>query len=249
MIVCIITDVHSNWEALQAVDAAAFRLAPERVICLGDLVGYNADPDACMEWASSRVSDVIRGNHDKAVSGLLPLDWFNPVARQAALWTRKAMSPDTLSRLTVLPGGPQEPVPGVVMCHGTPMDEDRYMIEKGSIGESFAFMESRHKGARVCFFGHTHVPMIVRKKAGGRKAETLSVDEETVLEEGWTYLINPGSVGQPRDGNPGATFGILDTKTWSYRMHRVAYDAGETRRKIAAAGLPPQLALRLEGGW
>lgn len=249
MIICVISDIHANWEALQAVSAVLDGFHPDSTICLGDLVGYNADPDACVRDLAARTSVVIRGNHDKAVTGLLPLDWFNPVAREAALWTRERAQADTLSRVAALPQWPVEASEGVLICHGTPMDEDRYMIEKGSIEESFDFLFEMHPDVRVCFFGHTHIPMIARKERGGRKAVMDCVDGQVFLSKGWTYLINPGSVGQPRDGNPGATFGILDTKKWSYRMYRVPYDSAETRRKIAAAGLPRQLALRLEGGW
>ncbi len=249
MVFCIISDIHANLEALSAVLDAVAKLPVDEILCLGDLVGYNADPGACAEEVLSRAAATVRGNHDKAASRLLSLEWFNSVAKEALLWTRASLPEETLERIAELPEGPEEPVEGVLICHGTPMDEDRYMVDSASIGESFRFLKRNHPGARVCFHGHTHAPLIARMNSVGGKVVLMPPEEEVSLEEGARYLINPGSVGQPRDGNPQASFGILDTERWIYRTIRVAYAIRESQRKILEAGLPRELARRLEEGW
>jgi diadenosine tetraphosphatase ApaH/serine/threonine PP2A family protein phosphatase len=122
------------------------------------------------------------------------------------------------------------------------------MIDFESIMASYRFLEEKYTGIRCCFHGHTHYPLVVARRTGRRKPDVVHAQEEITLERGCTWLINPGSVGQPRDGNPHASFGILDTDGWVYRNLRVAYDVGETQRKIREAGLPPELAWRLAEG-
>ena len=196
----------------------------------------------------------MRGNHDKACAGLLSTEWFNPVAREAVLWTRRTAQPRTLQSLERLPAGPVEAADGFVLCHGTPFDEDVYMVEPGAIAGSARWMQER-QGARVCFHGHTHTPFACRlgtprgeETSIRRRAGRAAPGGEIVLEPGSVYLINPGSVGQPRDGNSLASFGILDTARSVYRTCRVPYDVQETQRKILAAGLPRELAWRLPQG-
>jgi predicted phosphodiesterase len=249
MICCIISDIHANWEALSAVLGEIDSLPVDSLFCLGDLVGYNADPDLCVSKVVSGAAFIVRGNHDKAVAGILSMEWFNPVARTAATWTRKSARSDTLDKVALLPMGPREAGEGVLLCHGAPMDEDRYIMDGTSIGESFEFLAGEYPGIRVCFHGHTHVPFTARMRKRARKTEILTTEGEIELEKDSIYLINPGSVGQPRDGNPWASFGILDTGRGIYKTLRVAYDTSRTGRKITAAGLPRELARRLEEGW
>jgi len=248
MICAIVSDIHGNREALDAVMASIAALPVSAVYCLGDLVGYNPDPNDCVLPMLGRLAAVVRGNHDKAVAGLLSLEWFNPVAKEAALWTRRAASSETIAALKSLPEGPVEADDGILLCHGTPMDEDAYMIDFESIIASYRFLDEKYAGIRCCFHGHTHYPLVVERRRGQRKPSIVRSTEHIVLERGVTWLINPGSVGQPRDGNPSASFGILDTDGGVYRNLRVAYDVGETQRKIRRAGLPPQLAWRLAEG-
>ena len=250
MVVAIISDIHSNKEALDAVLAQIDSQGIETILCLGDVVGYNADPDACMGVVRSRAADIIRGNHDKAVAGFLDLEWFNPAARAAALWTRSRVRPEVLEQIRGLPPGPRTfgPEGSILLCHGTPYDEDAYLMDAGSIEESFRTLDEGHRAARFCLLGHTHVPMVVSRRRGSPRPQVFRGREAVPLEEGTLYLINPGSVGQPRDGIALASFGILDTDTMTYRNVRVQYDMKETQRKILEAGLPSSLAYRLEQG-
>ncbi len=249
MTCALISDIHANKEALDAVLARIDRLGVETIFCLGDLVGYNADPDACVRTVMARASEVIRGNHDKAAAGFLDLDWFNTQARAAALWTRATVSPETLEIVRRLPEGPRMAENGtILLCHGTPYDEDAYLLDAGSVEESFRCLESKHPRARFCFLGHTHLPTMVLKKTGSSRPQVLKWRETVDLQPAGVYLINPGSVGQPRDGIALASFGILDTSRMIYSNLRIAYDVQETQRKILHAGLPPGLAQRLAEG-
>ncbi len=248
MIIAILSDIHGNREALEAVLAAVDSRSARAIWCLGDLVGYNPDPDFCVDEVLRREAVVVRGNHDKAVAGLLSLEWFNPTAKEAVVWTRRASQPGTLDKLAKLPEGPVEAGGGVLLCHGTPMDEDRYMVERGAIADALRWMRGGGRAARICFHGHTHLPFACSLRDGASRPETLGTEGKIGLEPGRIYLINPGSVGQPRDGIPLASFGILDTDRSSYVTLRVAYDVGETRRKILEAGLPRELAWRLGEG-
>ena len=249
MLTAVISDIHANLEALRAVLAELERRGVNKVLCLGDLVGYNADPEACVDEVLSRAELTVRGNHDKAVAFMQSLEWFNPAAREAVLWTRRQVAPQVLERLGALPEGPKAGADGILLCHGTPMDEDRYMIDAATIAESFQFLAERLPEVSVCFHGHTHVPLVARMAMGAKKPALLPRAAEVALEQGATYLINPGSVGQPRDGNPLASFGIFDSEERIYRAIRVPYHVAETQRKIAEAGLPAELGLRLAKGW
>ena len=248
MVCAIVSDIHSNHEALAAVLGAIENLPVDVVYCLGDLVGYNADPDACVETILPRAKAVVRGNHDKAVAGLLNLDWFNHSASEAVLWTRRNARAKTLEEVKKLPQGPREVEEGILLCHGTPYDEDAYLMDIGTIAESYRCLDQSHPKTRFCLHGHTHYPQVVVRRVERKKPEVLQRQEETRLEPGATYLINPGSVGQPRDGIALASFGILDTIRLVYRNLRVSYGVQETQRKVLQAGLPPELARRLAEG-
>lgn len=249
MIVAVISDIHSNKEALDVVLAEIDRIGVDTVLCLGDIVGYNADPDACVDLVMSRAAEVVRGNHDKAVAGFLNLEWFNPSARAAALWTRTTVRPDTLETVRHLVQGPRETAEGaILLCHGTPYDEDAYMVDTRSIEESYDFIDAEHPDSRFCFFGHTHVPFIVTRRKGARRPQVVPWRETVELDPDAVSLINPGSVGQPRDGIALASFGILDTDGMTYRNIRARYPVQETQRKVLQAGLPPGLAQRLAEG-
>jgi len=240
----VISDVHSNHEALTAVLGAAREQGVESFLFLGDLVGYNADPDACADTLSGLpLAGSVRGNHDKAVSGLMDLSWFNHWARTAALWTRGHAAPRTMAQITALACGPASVGEGSLICHGAPMDEDAYIPSQEDPGDCIRFLEREFPAIHVCFFGHTHV-------AGGWSStgRLLDCGSGIILEPDRRYLINPGSVGQPRDGNPRASFGILDTGRGTYRNLRIAYDVETVQRKVLAAGLPRELADRLARG-
>ncbi|HVO38838.1 MAG TPA: metallophosphoesterase family protein [Spirochaetia bacterium] len=248
MTCAIISDIHSNLEALEAVLTAIAGFGVDAVYCLGDIVGYGPNPNECTKAALDRCDAVVRGNHDKAVAGLMPMDWFNTVAREGALWNRRNASAETLAAIRGLPAGPLDVGEGILLCHGTPMDEDRYLVDAQAIEESYAVLDREHPGVRFCFNGHSHYPVVVARRASPARPSILRGADRVKIEAGATYLINPGSVGQPRDGNPHASFGILETSRRVYRNLRVAYGVQETQRKIIAAGLPDELAWRLAEG-
>jgi predicted phosphodiesterase len=244
--IAVLSDVHANLEALSAVLREVDLAEPDVVVSLGDLVGYNADPEACVASVLDRAAVSVRGNHDKAVAGLMGLDWFNPVAAEAARWTRRAIGEDALGRLARLPAGPVAMDGGVLLCHGTPYDEDEYLVSEGAVEESFLALERDRPAVRFCLHGHTHASVAVELRGGKRRRICGS---PVRLEASARYLLNPGSVGQPRDGNPRASFGILDTSLGTWRVVRVPYDVAGAQGKIAAARLPAELALRLAEGW
>jgi len=241
----ILSDVHANWEALQAVVADA-RGAWDRAICCGDLVGYGADPDVVTAWVRQNVPEVIRGNHDKACAGLEDLDWFNPVARASAIWTADVMDPRNVDWLRALPEGPAT-VDGFEIAHGSPLDEDEYVVTEQDAEQLRPYIESG-----TCFFGHTHLQggflchrngvMRLPRPAAGSKSEIVHLEADTV------YLINPGSVGQPRDNDPRAAYALWDSEQRLVTFRRVAYDVPAAQEKILRAGLPELLAFRLASG-
>ncbi len=241
----ILTDIHANWEALEAVvgDAGG---EYDRILCCGDLIGYGADPNPVVEWVRENCAAVVRGNHDKACTGLDDLEWFNPIAREAALWTMKALAPENAGYARALPQGPLA-VNGFQLVHGSAADEDEYVLAPGEAEMAFAYMETR-----VEFFGHTHVQggfvwnhsrvEILPHVAPRKPRLPLEIDPTCA------YMINPGSVGQPRDGDPRAAYAMYDSESGIVTYRRTVYDLAEAQKKIRAAGLPPILADRLAAG-
>ena len=259
MTYAVLSDIHGNLEALQAVEASLDAL-PVRIdayLLLGDLVGYNADPAACLERGLAIADHCVRGNHDKVVAGIASDRDFNDVARAAALHHRRMLSTADLERLRDIPQGPVQAAPGIVLCHGSPQDEDLYLFDAYDARESFQTLSDGFPESDVCFFGHTHVPVVVqqqRPKRPGRAVRTpvrgvaLASGDSLPLDAASRYLINPGSVGQPRDGNPHAAFGVFDAERKRYTQYRVPYPVEVTQRKIRALGLPERLADRLAVG-
>ncbi len=240
----VISDVHSNLPALTAVFRAVQRKRFDLLICLGDLVGYGGQPNQVLERVRQfRARKVlIRGNHDRVAAGG-DAAGFNHAARIAALWTRERLTPENRAFLRTLPAGPL--VHGeVTLFHGTPADEDDYLFTPKSAAEAFAAV-----GTRVTLFGHTHLPSAFRKRGDGAAEGDLVRKERSIqLEPDSRYLLNPGSVGQPRDRNPASAFGILDLEKNVFRFRRVEYDISATQKAIRAAGLPEILADRLAAG-
>lgn len=241
----ILSDIHANWHALEAVLAHAGK-GYDSIVCLGDIVGYNAEPARVTAWVQAHCSSVIRGNHDKVVAGIDDLEWFNPIARSAALWTREHLGPEDLAYLRNLAQGPTL-LGDFALCHGSPRDEDEYLPGPEEAAEVFP-----HLDLPVTFFGHTHLQggFFQRHRRVGRIAAVPSDLEEAVLEldPDDLYLINPGSVGQPRDGDPRAAYAIFDTGRQTVSLRRVRYPVEKTAAEINAAGLPDALALRLFRG-
>ncbi len=241
----ILSDLHGNWEALEAVTRETGGRW-DQAICCGDLVGYGADPNLVVDWVRAHCAVVVRGNHDKACTGQDDLEWFNPVARAAALWTQRHLTPENAAYTTGLPKGPI-PVGGFLVLHGSPFDEDEYVLAADEAAQAFGYMETQ-----LAFFGHTHVQggfiwNHSRVETIGRVSARPS-GERMAIDPDCAYLINPGSVGQPRDGDPRAAYVLYDAEAHELSYERSAYDVETAQKKIREAGLPPILADRLALG-
>jgi predicted phosphodiesterase len=236
----ILSDVHSNREALEAVVRDARGLY-DQILCLGDIVGYGADPNFTAEWMCTHSVTSIRGNHDKLCVGLDAPEVYNAAARASAVWTRQALAPANAAYLSNLPRGPLR-VGDFDLVHGSPADEDEYVIHAGD-----AAMVRDLLDASVTFFGHTHVQggFLYARRAIKRIAPEGGVLE---LERDYRYLLNPGSVGQPRDMNPKAAYAIYTPENRTVEFRRAKYDIATAAQKILDAGLPNVLAVRLYEG-
>lgn len=239
----ILSDIHGNLEALDAVLTDARGLY-DTVLCLGDLVGYGADPNAICDSMRDRAAAVVRGNHDRAAAGTESLEWFNAAAQASAIWTRKVLTEKNLTWLQSLPQGPlriEEPRGQFLLVHGSPADEDEYLVETAD-----ARMLSGELEQRLTLFGHTHIQGGFLLAGGS--AGTIRPSHALQIEPDYYYLINPGSVGQPRDGDPRAAYAIYSMEDQTVEYRRVSYDIHSAAQKIREAGLPGILASRLYSG-
>jgi predicted phosphodiesterase len=241
----ILSDIHSNREALGAVLAFVRRKPWDKAVCLGDLVGYGANPNQTVDLVRTlRPLVAVRGNHDKVCSGIEEGELFNRMALEAAMWTRKKLTRSNLQWLKGLPEGPVVVDNEFAICHGTPIDEDAYIF-----GEIEALNVFRNTEFPVCFFGHSHFPVIFALSPDAiTTILTVAPSFRFKLRPGTRYLVNPGSVGQPRDGNPLASFALYDSESRTVTVHRIPYRVRETQQKILKAGLPRPLADRLAIG-
>ena len=242
----VLSDIHSNLEALDAVLRASAQRY-DAVLVLGDLVGYGADPNAVVERVRG-LNPVasVRGNHDKVAAGLNNAEDFNPMAKSAARWTREALTPSTFEYLRDLPIGPQLVGDMIEICHGSPLDEDLYVVGDSDAAQSIAVARTP-----ICLFGHTHVALSARmdgQRRLGISAPQGHPEFPVAIDADSKYLINPGSVGQPRDGDARAAYAIVDLDRKTVTLHRVAYPIEAAQKKIVDAGLPPMLAYRLGMG-
>jgi diadenosine tetraphosphatase ApaH/serine/threonine PP2A family protein phosphatase len=237
MRIALLSDIHSNLEALEAVLAESDALGANAVYCLGDVVGYGASPNECVERIRERASLCLAGNHDHAAVDLLDAEGFNEDARRAVSWTAHALSPENAAYLRSLPLTQRSR--DVLYVHAAPsepgawdyilrLDDARYEFEQAQV--------------RLCFFGHTHRQVAYEQRDGH---VGLVSRLEFAADDGARYLVNVGSVGQPRDGDPRAAFTIYDEERETVRFLRVAYDIQKAAQRIAAAGLPDLLAYRL----
>jgi predicted phosphodiesterase len=239
----IVSDMHGNWDALQTVLSRVSSESFDRWLVLGDLVGYGASPNEVVE-AVREAGDLalaIRGNHDKVAAGLEDGSSFNELALAAARWTARQLTAENLEYVRGLTKGPVQVEEEVIICHGSPLDEDEYVLSTGEAVQIFA------GGApRVSFFGHTHVPSLFTQGDGEVEATVLRGDNLVIeLEPDFRYLINPGSVGQPRDADPRAAYMIFDSREMRVEWWRVEYPVGRAQDRILEAGLPTLLADRL----
>jgi diadenosine tetraphosphatase ApaH/serine/threonine PP2A family protein phosphatase len=247
----IFTDVHSNFEALKAVALALKSEKIDRLIFLGDAVGYGADPNDCCRIIREMAHVALVGNHDAALTGRLPMDWFVDYAREAIEWTEKVINPSHREWLSTRPFFHREE--GIGFCHGSPVDPERfgYVIDINEVFEIWNWMEDQ--GIPMVFVGHAHIGLAFRHNhsRAGKKDEIKifnfnGVESSPVrLDPECTWVINVGAVGQPRDGDPRAVYAVFDTETWIYEVQRVKYDIKSASGRIEKAGLPSILSERL----
>jgi len=246
----ILSDIHANWEALSAVINHARRKKYEKVLFLGDAVGYGASPNAVINWLRGLGSSVIsvRGNHDRVCSGIDSGEYFNRYALQSVHWTAGRLEEKNRKLLQELPEGPTIIEEDLAICHGAPFDEDAYIFSGREALEGFETLPQQ-----TVFFGHTHIPSVFVLDGGtdpqGLEVRLLSGERQRIdLVDSKRYMINPGSVGQPRDRDPRAAYGIFDSGIRRFYHYRVPYAADDARRKIVRVGLPPMLGDRLLHG-
>jgi diadenosine tetraphosphatase ApaH/serine/threonine PP2A family protein phosphatase len=242
----VLTDIHANLEALDACVNDARDRGYDRTIVLGDLVGYGADPNAVIDRVRAlEPCAIVRGNHDKVACGLEQADGFNAVARSAARWTLDMLTPERRLWLAALPRGPQSVDDLTEICHGSPFDEDAYIFD-----ELDAARALKTTVRPLCLFGHTHCPAVFELSTEGLDSARPAAFDKTQVDivDGSKYLVNPGSVGQPRDGDPRAAYAIVDDRGRRVELFRVAYVIDEAQAKVIRAGLPEVLAQRLAVG-
>jgi predicted phosphodiesterase len=242
----VLTDIHANLEALDTCLADARARTFDQVLVLGDLIGYGADPNAVIDRVRAlNPVALVRGNHDKVSSGLESADGFNAIARAAAHWTSTELTDDHRQWIARLPHGPVSVDADIEICHGSPVDEDEYIF--GQVEARSAF---RVLTRPICLFGHTHYPAVFEYANGtvdGTRV-AMGLAPELQLMAGVKYLINPGAVGQPRDGDPRTAYAIVDVPAARVELVRLDYPVGAAQEKIRLAGLPEALADRLSAG-
>jgi predicted phosphodiesterase len=242
----ILTDIHANLEALDTCLADARTRGYDQVIVLGDVVGYGADPNVVIDRIRElQPVAMIRGNHDKVALGLDQADGFNAAARLAAQWTMDALTPEHRQWLAELPKGPRAVDALIEICHGAPFDEDSYIFD-----ELDAMRAINSANRPLCLYGHTHQTIAFELLDGEFRVVWPMITEhgELTLKAGGKYLVNPGSVGQPRDGDPRAAYAIVDAEARLITFVRLSYDVVATQDKVLKAGLPEPLARRLASG-
>jgi diadenosine tetraphosphatase ApaH/serine/threonine PP2A family protein phosphatase len=238
----VLADIHANLAAFEAVLADIEKKGGvDELWCLGDIVGYGPDPSRCIELLRKLNPVCVAGNHDRAAIGKLELSYFNPYAAEACRWTAKQLNPVDARYLEDLPTSVQKG--DFLLVHGSPADPVlEYVMSIGIAARNFDFFQSPY-----CLVGHTHVPAAFKEESGSCLSINLSPGIGMVLGK-HRMIINPGAVGQPRDGDPRASYAIYDSEGHMLRLYRVEYDIGATQDRMMKAGLPIQLVTRLEAG-
>ena len=242
----ILSDIHANLEALETVLSDARHRGCDGTLVLGDLVGYGADPNAVVDRVRAlQPTAIVRGNHDKVAFGLDQAEGFNTVAREAAQWMLEVLTPENRDWIVTLPEGPLAVDDLIEICHGSPYDEDAYIFD-----ETDARLAFKTATRPLCLFGHTHYPVIFELTSDSctRWGPAAEAGARLELIEGVKYLLNPGSVGQPRDGDPRAAYAIVDTAARQVELFRLTYPLEVAQAKVINAGLPEVLARRLAAG-
>lgn len=242
MKIAFLSDIHSNIEALTAVMRKTDELKPDQIIELGDVIGYGPNPNEALDIVKSRADIVLNGNHEAACLGLLKLEELNKKAQRAIMWTIAHLRKENYRYISSHDF--TQNVNGFTIVHASMRDFYKtYLLEQDDFLYDIDLLKKTD--ANLCFFGHTHIPVIASKKDG---IVHLTPEKEFTLDKGRHYMINPGSVGQPRDKDVRASFLIFDTEKYSVQNYRVEYDIKATMKKILAADLPEELAYRLEYG-
>ena len=230
MRIAIISDIHSNLEALTKALEIIDQQSIDKIICLGDIVGYGANPNECIELVRQRCDIVIKGNHEEAVESISLTEYFTDAARSAIHWTRKQLMEKNFDYLLTLPFS--EKTNELLFVHASPCDpaEWHYILDYSDAADAFCCFSEM-----ICFIGHTHIPVVF--SADSKSNRIIKKEERSI--------INVGSIGQPRDRNTSLSFGIFDTGKWTYENIRSPYDMETAARKILNTTLPPKLGQRL----
>jgi len=237
----IISDIHSNLEALTTVLTHIENNKVDNILCLGDIVGYGPNPNECVELVKSNCSIIIAGNHDVACIDISEAKYFNSFAKQAIFWTGENLWDSSRSFISQLPL--HEEIENVYLVHASPDNPADWNYVSSSVEAKFSFL---YFSNQICFIGHSHVPLIYVKTDDNKVIEKKK--DYLTIESNERYLINIGSVGQPRDNNPDAAYAILDTDKKEYQLVRLPYDYEETQQKMLEQKLPSFLIERLRNG-
>jgi diadenosine tetraphosphatase ApaH/serine/threonine PP2A family protein phosphatase len=242
MRVLVISDIHANLTALEAVLKAAGPV--DSVWCLGDLIGYGPDPNECIQRVKTLPNLVcLMGNHDAAALNQIPLDTFNREARLSIEWIQGVLKPENRAFLTTL--SEREVVGQVTLSHGSPRNPVwEYLLDTNSAAENFFYFDTQ-----LCFVGHTHLPILYLSHPETNRLERRLLQDGDRIQFTERAILNPGSSGQPRDHDPRAAFALFDPESSTWETHRVAYDIPSVQKRILAAGLPFRHAQRLLEGW
>lgn len=237
----IFSDIHSNLESLQSFCRVTESVLHDKKVCLGDIVGYNADPNPVVEWVRDKTDFALAGNHDYSVLNKTDPKYLNPAAYQASLWTRRNLTNSNKDFLNTLPIEKEED--GIYWVHSSPFEPKKwhYVSTKKSAEKNFNYFDQA-----ICFVGHSHLPGIFEKNKNNKVYSHDTTKEE--LDPESRYIINVGSLGQPRDGNPDPVFVFYDSVSHIVKFFRFSYDLFSTQQKIIACGLPYILADRLRKG-
>ena len=240
----IIADIHANLEALTVALQVLEKEGVDQIIALGDLLGYNADPVKCLELIIEKQIPSIRGNHERYVIGEKN-ETLKEDTRKVIDWTREQLSKDHYDYIIEKMPNKMQHECGFLITHGSPRNKDEYLLKLHSFVANLKLMEEKYADSKLCFHGHTHLPSVM---ARGHIIQNIHEDITIELHRDKQYLINPGSVGQPRDRCPMAAFGIYDTDDFSFHFYRRNYEISKTQEKIYALGIAPRFAERLALG-
>jgi predicted phosphodiesterase len=239
----IIADIHANLEALENALNFLEGEKVDQILCLGDVIGYNADPVACLKLVREKCAHVIQGNHERMVLGA-SLYGVRKETLEATEWTRNRLGPEDLKYIESL-GEEARIGDEILLVHGSPRDKDEYILSTDAIRDNMHVLRTKYPDVKVCFFGHSHYPMVIGPtEVHPRFQETRRFD----LDRSKVYMINPGSVGQPRDACLLSSFAIFDADAWAVTIYRQPYDIPATQKKILDAGIDQKLAARLHVG-